>query len=66
MKFLIHLCLFASLYFDYCLTQVLTNSYHIEFHDDVDRALADDIANRHGFINFGPVSFLLILWRNLF
>lgn len=34
---------------------VLTNSYLIEFHNDIDNLVADRIALRNGFINKGPV-----------
>ena len=38
-----------------CLSKILTNSYLVEFHHETDRALADQIAARNGFINAGPV-----------
>ena len=34
---------------------VLTNSYLIDFHNEIDGLLADQIASRNGFINKGPV-----------
>lgn len=36
--------------------KVLTNSFLVEFHQDTDRLLADQIAYRNGFLNRGPVS----------
>ena len=40
-----------------CLSEkILTNSYLIEFARETDRALADQIASKHGFVNIGPVS----------
>jgi hypothetical protein len=39
-----------------CVSKVLTNSYLVEFNKETDRALADQIASRHGFTNLGPVS----------
>jgi hypothetical protein len=37
--------------------QVFTNSFLVEFHDDMERADADKIARQHGFENVGSVSF---------
>lgn len=34
---------------------ILTNSFLIEFHNDIDSLVADQIASRNGFINKGPV-----------
>ena len=38
------------------LCKILTNSYLVEFNQDTDRSLANQIAARNGFINVGPVS----------
>jgi len=37
---------------------VLTNSYWIEFHNDINHEDANKIAELHGFKNIGPVSFV--------
>ncbi len=34
---------------------ILTNSFLVQFHQDTERQLADQIALRNGFINRGPV-----------
>lgn len=39
-----------------CFSKILTNSYLIEFLHDTDRAIADQVAQRNGFLNLGPVS----------
>lgn len=36
--------------------RVFTNSFLVEFHDDVSKAEADKVAHDHGFENAGPVS----------
>lgn len=35
--------------------QVFTNSFLVEFHDDVTREQADEVAREHGFVNTGPL-----------
>jgi len=47
--------IFCGYLVNVCFSKILTNSYLIEFHQDTDRALADQIASRNGFINAGPV-----------
>ena len=41
--------------FNNVLCKILTNSYLVEFNQDTDRSLANQIAARNGFINVGPV-----------
>lgn len=36
--------------------QVFTNSFLVEFHEDANNELANDVAKRNGFDNYGPVS----------
>lgn len=45
--------------------ELFTNSFLVKFRTDVDNSLAHHVADRNGFINFGPVSFhnLLITTR---
>jgi hypothetical protein len=38
-----------------CSSELLTNSYFIEFHNDVEKNAADEIAKRNDFVNIGPV-----------
>lgn len=35
--------------------QVFTNSFLVEFHEDANNELANDVAKRNGFDNYGPV-----------
>ena len=52
--------IFCGYLVNVCFSKILTNSYLIEFHQDTDRALADQIASRNGFINAGPVNILTL------
>jgi hypothetical protein len=38
-----------------CGGELLTNQYLVEFHNDVKRETADEIARRNDFVNIGPV-----------
>jgi hypothetical protein len=52
-----------SIIFVVCHSQdVLTNSYWIEFHHDINHDDANKIAETHGFKNIGPVSTFLLLF----
>ena len=44
--------------FNNAFCNILTNSYLVEFNNGIDRSIADQIAQRNGFVNVGPVSFL--------
>lgn len=58
--FLVLAFLFIGVLNNKCfLCKILTNSYLVEFVQDTDHQLADQIAKRNGFINLGPVSFIL-------
>ena len=48
--------IFCGYLVNVCFSKILTNSYLIEFHQNTDRALVDQIASRNGFINAGPVN----------
>ena len=59
--YVLNFCLLISGYLvNVCYSKILTNSYLVEFVKDTDRALADQIALRHGFFNAGPVSLKFI------
>ena len=45
--------------------QVFTNSFLVEFHDDVTREQADEVAREHGFVNTGPVSLVCLFPASL-
>ncbi len=45
---------------------ILTNSFLVQFHQDTDRRLADQVALRNGFINRGPVRDILLQFKFLF
>ena len=48
-----------------CYSKILTNSFLVEFKQDIDHATADQIALRNGFINTGPVSSLFVAFHFL-
>ena len=60
-KYDLQIFLLFTILINACRSQdVLTNSYWIEFHHDIDHDEANKIAETHGFKNAGPVNLFFI------
>ena len=53
-KALVVLVIFAGV-FHVCTSQILTNSFHVQFEHELDKSEADAIADRNGYSNMGTV-----------
>jgi hypothetical protein len=49
--------LYGNFYF--CFGKILTNSYLVEFKNEVEPSMASEVARKHGFLNAGPVRIII-------